>query len=110
MIQPVMLVPISAPWITESACFVFIMPEFTKPTTMTEVADEDWMTAVTPAPSSSPFSGVPERRKRISSIWLPATFFRPSPISPMPKRNNAMPPKRDKTLEIFKSNSLLCIV
>ena len=62
MIQPVMLVPISAPWMTLSACWVFIMPELTKPTNMTEVADDDWITAVTPAPSRSPFTGVPERR------------------------------------------------
>ena len=62
MIQPVMLVPISAPWITLSACSGFIMPELTKPTSMTEVAEDDWITAVTPAPSSRPFSGVPERR------------------------------------------------
>ena len=62
MIQPVMLVPISAPWITGSACCSFIMPEFTKPTTITEVAEEDWIMAVTPVPSSTPRRGVPVRR------------------------------------------------
>ena len=31
-------------------------------TTITEVAEEDWMTAVTPVPSSTPFSGVLLRR------------------------------------------------
>ena len=36
------------------------MPELTKPTTITEVAEEDWMTAVTAVPSSTPFSGVPD--------------------------------------------------
>ena len=41
MIQPVTLVPISAPSITATACSIFIMPELTKPTTITEVADED---------------------------------------------------------------------
>ena len=34
------------------------MPELTKPTTITEVAEEDWITAVTPVPSRTPFSGV----------------------------------------------------
>ena len=62
MIQPVTLVPISAPWITLMAWESFIMPEFTKPTTITEVAEDDWMTAVTAAPSRTPLSGVPARR------------------------------------------------
>ena len=33
-----------------TACVSFMMPEFTKPTTMTVVAEDDWITAVTPAP------------------------------------------------------------
>ena len=100
MIQPVMLVPTIAPMMTAMAWRTFIMPELTKPTTMTEVAEEDWMTAVTPAPSSMPLSGVPESLYRISSSLLPATFFSPSPISDMPKRNRATPPRSVMTLEI----------
>ena len=38
------------------------MPELTKPTTMTLVAEEDWMTAVMPVPSRTPLSGVLDRR------------------------------------------------
>ena len=34
------------------------MPELTKPTTITDVADEDWITAVTPVPSRIPLIGV----------------------------------------------------
>ena len=41
----------------EMACRTFIMPELTKPTTMTDVAEDDWMTAVTPVPSRKPLSG-----------------------------------------------------
>ena len=33
---------------TDTAWPSFIMPEFTKPTTMTEVAEEDWITAAEP--------------------------------------------------------------
>ena len=33
------------PMITPTACFSVIMPELTKPTTMTVVAEEDWITA-----------------------------------------------------------------
>ena len=40
-IQPVTLVPRMAPMMTPMACRTFIMPELTKPTTITEVAEED---------------------------------------------------------------------
>ena len=82
--QPVILVPTTAPMITESACRSFIIMEFTKPTAITLVADEDWITAVTPVPSKMPLSGVPESLYRISSSLLPATFFRLLPISDIP--------------------------
>ena len=62
MIHPVTLVPMSAPRMTEIACLNFIMPELTNPTTITDVAADDWMTPVTPAPSSSPRRGVLDRR------------------------------------------------
>ena len=39
-IHPVILVPILAPIMIPIACATFIMPEFTKPTTITVVADE----------------------------------------------------------------------
>jgi len=41
MTQPVMLVPKIAPSTMGIACLTFMMPEFTKPTTITDVADED---------------------------------------------------------------------
>ena len=40
-IQPVTLVPIFAPMIIPIDCATFIIPEFTNPTTITVVADED---------------------------------------------------------------------
>ena len=43
-----------APKITPMAWRSFIMPALTKPTTMTDVAQDDWITAVTPVPSSRP--------------------------------------------------------
>ena len=49
--HPVTLVPRIAPRMTPIACLTFIIPEFTKPTVMTDVADDDWTTAVTPVPS-----------------------------------------------------------
>ena len=53
-IQAVTVVPMLEPMITPTACFSVIMPELTKPTTMTVVAEEDWMTAVTAMPRRKP--------------------------------------------------------
>ena len=91
MIQPVIDVPRMAPMTMEMAWRTRIMPEFTKPTTMTDVADDDWMTAVTPVPSKNPFNGLPVSWNRMTSSLLPATFFSPSPISAIPNRNSAIP-------------------
>ena len=76
---------------TEMACRSFMMPELTKPTAITEVAAEDWITAVTPVPKRTPFSCVPETLNRIGSSLSPETFFRPSPIRDMPNRKRATP-------------------
>ena len=59
-IQPVMLVPRIAPSMTPIACFTFMMPELTKPTVITDVADDDCITAVTPVPSSIPLNVLPD--------------------------------------------------
>ena len=40
-IQAVTVVPTLLPMMTPTACFKVMMPELTKPTTMTVVADED---------------------------------------------------------------------
>ena len=61
-IQPVTDVPMFAPSTMPIACESFIMPEFTKPTTIADVAEDDWITAVTAVPSSTPLSGVLESR------------------------------------------------
>ena len=58
MTHPVMLVPITAPIMIGIACRSFIIAEFTKPTTITLVAEEDWITAVTPVPSRIPLTGL----------------------------------------------------
>ena len=55
-IQAVTVVPMLEPMITPTACFSVIIPELTKPTTMTVVAEEDWITAVTPIPSKKPLN------------------------------------------------------
>ena len=72
-----------------------MMPELTKPTTMTVVAEEDWITAVTSVPSSTPLNVVEVSRPRIVSSLLPATRLSPSPNRVMPKRKNARPPSSE---------------
>ena len=54
MIQPVTEVPRMLPRMTATACEKRMSPELTKPTHMTEVAEEDWITAVTSVPSRIP--------------------------------------------------------
>ena len=49
-IQAVTVVPIFAPNITQIACVRVKISAFTKLTTITVVAPEDWITAVTPIP------------------------------------------------------------
>ena len=83
------------------------MPELTKPTTITEVAEDDWMIAVTAVPSRMPLIGVLDNRKRIFSILLPATFLRLSPIRDMPKRKSATPPSKESTFEILTGRNYL---
>ena len=96
--HPVTDVPIIAPIIIPIACFILIIPALTKPTTITEVADDDWIIAVTPVPSSTPLRGVLLNLYRITSSFPPATFFNPSPISCIPKRKSAIPPRRIITM------------
>ena len=75
-IQAVTVVPTLAPMITPMAWRRESRPEFTKPTTITVVAEELWITAVTPMPVRKP------RNLRevslLSSIFrlLPADFSR----------------------------------
>ena len=57
-----MVVPMFAPMITHTAWRSVIMPEFTKPTTITVVAEEDCITAVMTAPTSTPKMGLDVRR------------------------------------------------
>ncbi len=53
MICAVMVVPMFAPKMMPIDCTRFRSPALTKPITMTVVALEDWMTAVTNAPATT---------------------------------------------------------
>ena len=53
-IQLVTVVPILAPMMMPTAWVRLMMPALTKPTTMTVVAEELWIMAVTAAPTRTP--------------------------------------------------------
>ena len=77
-------VPTFAPMITPTACERSIVPELTNPTTITVVAEEDCITAVTPSPSRNPFSLFEVRVPKIVLSFRPALFFKELPITSIP--------------------------
>ena len=61
-----------------------MIPEFTNPTTITVVAEEDWIIAVTPAPSSTAFTGLDVSFSRVFSNLPPDILARLSPSIVIP--------------------------
>ena len=98
-IHDVIVVPILAPIMIPTACVSFMMPEFTKPTTITVVAEDDWITAVTHMPRSTAFHLLEVRFSRICSSFPPDTLASPSPITCIPYRNMARPPSNVNMLK-----------
>ena len=84
MSWPVIVVPMFAPMMIHTAWRSVIMPEFTKPTTMTVVAEEDWITAVMPAPTRTPRKRFAVSFSRICFIRFPAAASRPELIICIP--------------------------
>ena len=84
--QLVTVVPTLLPMMMPMAWCSCMMPLLTKPkpTTMTVVALELWMTAVTARPSRKPLKGFSVRRLRIFCRRLPACRSSDLPIRSMP--------------------------
>ncbi|MPN08667.1 hypothetical protein SDC9_155952 [bioreactor metagenome] len=100
-IHAVTVVPILAPIMTPTDCDSFMMPEFTKPTTITVVAEELCITAVTSIPINTPLIGDEVSFSRIFSRRPPSVFSSAVPIICIPKRKNASPQIRLNTLKRF---------
>ncbi len=83
-IQPVIDVPTMEPRMMLTAWENSMRPEFTKPIAITLVADEDWISAVTPMPRRMPLRGLLVRRYSTTCSLLPATIPSPSPMRAMP--------------------------
>ena len=100
MSRPVTVVPMLAPMMIQTAWPRVIIPAFTKPTTITVVAEEDWMTAVMAAPTSTPKKRLAVSRSRILFIRAPAAASRPELIICIPCKNNARPPSSPNISEM----------
>lgn len=72
-----------------------IIPELTKPTTMTVVAEDDCMIAVITAPTKTPRYRFVVRRSKICFILFPAAASIPWLIIFIPYRKSAKPPNND---------------
>ena len=84
MIWPVTVVPMLAPMMTPTAWGSSMMPELTRPMTMTMVPAEDWMSAVMSVPSKTPRSVEAVSFCRMVCILPLASFSRPEPMMLMP--------------------------
>ena len=96
-IQAVTAVPMLAPMMTPTEFSSVRIPEFTKPTTITVVAELLWMMPVTSVPRSTPFTGL---EVIFSSTWRkrpPACFSSALPMIFIPYKNRATPPRNLKT-------------
>ncbi len=80
------------------------MPELTKPTIVTVVADEDWIIAVTPAPSNTPLNLLPVSFSSIADSLPPPSFSRLCPICCIHMKS-ARPPSMVSTENISNSTA-----
>jgi len=103
------VVPIFAPIMILMASNKLSIPALTKLTTITVVADDDWMSAAMKTPVNTPFAlfdVMVEITKRMRS---PKTFCNASLISFIPKRNKAVAPaivKRSRIPVMFITKNL----
>ena len=67
-IHAVRVVPMLEPMMMPMVCLNSMTPEFTRPTSITVMAEEDWMAMVMPAPSSKLLKGLEVMRLSIRSV------------------------------------------
>ena len=84
MSLPVTVVPMFAPMMTPTDCVRVIMPELTRPTQMTTVPAEDWITPVMRVPKMTPLMVEEVSFCSTPCILPPASFSRPAPMIDIP--------------------------
>ena len=100
IICAVTVVPIFAPRTIHTACLRFKTPAVISPTVITIVAVDDWITAVTRAPVSTPMKAFAVTFSSTRFRAVPDAFLSPSPMISIPYRNIARPPSRVITVKI----------
>ena len=99
-IQAVSVVPILEPIMTPMVWDSSIMPEFTRPTSITVMAEEDCMAMVITAPRARPFHRFEVITLSTDSSLPPTIFSRADDSTFMPYKKKARPPSRVKTEKI----------
>ena len=95
------VVPMLAPMIIPTVCSRRMMPALTKPTHMTVVVAEEWISAVTSAPNSTPLNTLLVSFSKMLSSRPLETFSKPCVMVDIPNRNTAMAPIMVITSVIF---------
>ena len=103
----VTVVPILAPIMIPIALRNFNTPALTKPTTITVVAEELCIAAVTTKPNSSPLKTLLVIFSRVFSNRPPDSFSNPDPSVVIPYKNSASPPAKLIMLKTFSIYSHL---
>ena len=104
---PFIVAPILAPIIMPTVCERVIRPEFTKPTSITVVADDDWISAVIKVPIITPLNVVEVNFSISLFIFSPAAASRPLLIRFIPNKNIPRPPRRPNKSDIVITASFL---
>ena len=105
IIHAVTVVPTFAPMITPIDCASVISPALTKLTTMTVVALDDCISAVTRIPVNTPMTLFFVMAASTERSLSPANFSRPSLIVFIPKRNKPSEPISESRF----SNVSICV-
>ena len=93
----VIVVPMFDPRMTGIDWTKDMSPALMNPTTSTVVTEDDWMTAVIPAPVRRPTKRFAVSFSRTALALSPTTSFSESVIKSMPNRNIARPPTSPTT-------------
>ena len=75
-IHAVTVVPMFEPMMTPMVCPSSMMPELTRPTSMTVIAEEDWIAMVMPMPSKRALKRFEVMERKIRSSLPPTIFSR----------------------------------
>ena len=96
--QAVRVVPTFEPIIIPKVSQKFTIPEFTSPTSITVIAEEDCIAMVTPAPKKKLKNWFLVTFLRVCSSAPPVRFSRPPERVVIPYRKKARPPKSSASI------------